>query len=259
MYESELEFAKRITKKAGTLIKETYLKKGRQDFVIKSKGQIVTEADKKAEKIYVDAIQEAYPKYSIYSEELGKITGEGEFTWIIDPIDGTTNFSMQNPFFNTTIALMRNDQIVVGTVYAPMFNEFYYAVKDEGAFLNNEKISVSDNIELDRTFHAFCYGDNLENSKTLAANYYRDMLTDGMQVRQLGAAALELARVASGVMGSMIIPGANIWDVAAGVLLVEEAGGVALDLNSKTFSNESDFLLAANSPEMLEKVTGYLE
>jgi len=163
---------------------------------------------------------------------------------------------MKNPFFNTTVALIINGKVVMGIVYAPMFNEYYWAVDGEGAFLNDKKILVNYGAEAKSSLHAFCYG---ASGKMAAADYYKEALYGGYQVRQLGAAALELARIGSGILDSMVVPGANPWDVAAGALIVKEAGGKVTDLEGGGYDiNSKSGLIAASNPEVYEEMKGLL-
>jgi myo-inositol-1(or 4)-monophosphatase len=178
--------------------------------------------------------------------------------WIVDPLDGTTNFSIKLQFWNTTIALTYKDEVVLGIVYAPMHNEMYWATKDNEAYLNGKHISVSRESNPQKTFHGFCYGEKLPNAKAIAARYYGKMINKGYPCRQLGSAALELAKVASGTLGSMYVPGANSWDIAAGALIVKEAGGILLDKAGEEWSLESDSIVAIANKELYKRIKEYL-
>jgi myo-inositol-1(or 4)-monophosphatase len=245
-----------VVRETGDLLKSEFESRGNYDFSIKAKGEIVTKADKLAEERIIAAIKENHPEHSILSEESGMSGDEEGYVWIVDPLDGTTNFAMKVPFFNTTIALVKDGKIVLGFVYAPMFDEFYWAVDGEGAYLNDEKIAVNADSEAKSSLHAFCYGGE---GKMAAADYYKKSLAEGYQVRQLGAAALELARIGSGILDSIIVPAANPWDVAAGALIVQEAGGVVTDLEGKEYGLKSKSgIIAAANEEVYQKMRGLL-
>ena len=171
---------------------------------------------------------------------------ESDYIWVIDPIDGTTNFAMKNPFFNTTISLNHKNKPILALVYAPIFDEFYWAIKEGGAYLNQKRLKISkEEDRLEYLLHNFCHGSE-KKDKEEAADYYKYFLQNGYQIRQLGAAALEIARIAAGITDSIYVPGANPWDVAAGVLIVKEAGGVVTDLQGDDYTLKSkDGVLAS--------------
>ena len=256
-YQEILAKIKPTIKKAGDKLKEEYESRQIYNFSVKAKGEIVTKVDKIAEEIILSAIKEYFPDHSILSEETGKQDKESDYMWIVDPLDGTTNFAMKNPFFNTTVSLVHKGEIVIGLVYAPMFDEFYYAVKGEGAYLNDEKQQVQKDSEMETSLHAFCYGSD---GKRKAAEYYRVSLEKGYQTRQLGAAALELARISTGILDSMVVPGANPWDVAAGALIVQEAGGIVTDLEGNKYTTESKSgVIAAANEAIYNTVNGIVD
>lgn len=252
--QSIVEKIKPTVKNAGDKLADEYNSTFSYEFKVKSKGEIVTKADKYAEEIIIKAIKENFPEHSILSEESGLADKKSDFMWVVDPLDGTTNFAMKNPFFNTSVSLVHQDEIVIGFVYAPLFNEFYYAVKGKGSFMNEKRIEVNKNADMGMSLNAFCYGAG-PNAKTNAADYYKRSLEEGYQARQLGAAALELARVGSGILDSMVVPGANPWDVAAGALIVMEAGGIVTDINGNKFElMENNGIIAASSNKILSQV-----
>ncbi len=253
-FNKELEIAIKICQEAGTKIKEIFSKKETTKFHIKSKNQIVTDADLIAEEILISGIKQNFPNHSILSEEKGGYNKNSDYKWIIDPIDGTTNFAIKNPFFNTTVALTYKEEIVIGVVYAPIFNELYTAEKGEGAFLNDEKIRVSKTTKMEKGFHAFCHGDNLENAIEIVSEYYKNNLQKGYPTRQLGSAALELSRVGAGILDSMILPGAESWDIAAGALIVKEAGGVVKGWEGEEFNLKSKGIIATSTKDLNKKI-----
>ena len=244
--EKYLNVTKKLAKKAGDELLSLY--KNRENFTYssKSKGEIVSQADHLAEEIIIRGIQESFPDHNIYSEESGVENNQSDYTWIIDPLDGTTNFVFNLHFWNVSIALMHKGNPIIGVIYAPMYNEFYTAVDGGGAYCNDVRIEIpkDDKLQFDKSLHGYCYGDKLPAAKPIAADYYKRMLLSGYSCRQLGSAALELGRVSGGMLGSMYIPGANTYDVAAGVLLIKEAGGVIVDQDGEEWKLKSDFLIA---------------
>ncbi len=233
-------------KQAGNELKNIYFKSERINTELKSKHQVVTVADKVAEKIIINKIRKNFPEHSILSEEIGSINPGKDYLWIIDPLDGTTNFVIKNPLFSTTLALVYKKQVVLGVIYAPVLAELYVAVKDQGAFYNQQPIKVSKVKKIDKGFHTYCYGSSQSKYSDQAISYYQTMFKQGNEIRQLGAATLEFARVARGITESIVIPGANAWDVAAGALLVKEAGGKVTDFANNNWNLTSTDIIATN-------------
>lgn len=231
-------------KQAGEMAREKYYKFDRKDVELKSHNEYVTQADKASEKIIIDKIKEFFPLHHILSEESGDNKQESEYTWIVDPIDGTTNFTMHNPYWCISIGVAKNDEVVVGVVYAPIVDEMYVAVQGEGATLNDRPISVSD-VSEGKTLNAFCSNRSMKHVKR-AVKYFNTLKLGKQGCYQLGSAALELAYVAAGRLDSMLIPGAYAWDVAAGVILVKEAGGKVSDFFGAEWNLASPDMLAAN-------------
>jgi myo-inositol-1(or 4)-monophosphatase len=210
---------------------------------LKAHHEILTKADLMSEKIIITEIRKNFPKHRILSEEKGKIDSRSDYLWVIDPLDGTTNFSMHNPLWSVSIGVAFRGRIVLGIIYAPFLDELYIAEKGNGASRNGKKISVSKHTK--KSLHTFCHGRNEKDVKR-ALKYYRKQKLNELDCRQLGSAALELAYVASGRIESIMIPGASSWDVAAGVLLVREAGGKVTDFQGREWRLTSKDMLASN-------------
>ncbi len=215
----------------------------------KGAGDFVTSADKKSEKIIIRELQKAKPDYSILSEECGFIKGRShEYCWIIDPIDGTNNFMHSMPFFCISIALEKKispmkKEIVAGLVYAPVLNECFYASKNEGAFLGNRRITVSSRSKLETCMLSAHLSHREEKStdEDVAA-----MLSVGTNSRIMGAAALELAYVAAGKFDGTWHRNLKQWDIAAGILLVQEAKGIVTDIWGGSKMMETGSIIATN-------------
>jgi len=237
------KFVTQIAKQAGDEI----LKRFNHDKIIKvkSKGQIVTSADLISEKIILSALRKKFPNHSILSEEAGSDIKKSEYLWVVDPLDGTTNYSIGSPLFAVSIALFKNEQPILGAVYAPQLNELYFAEAKKGAYLNNKKIKVSSVKTLNESFLTYCHGSTDKDIKR-AVKIYNKIKFNSLDSRQLGSASLELGFVAAGRTECIIIPGANSWDVGAGVLIVKEAGGQATDFDGNLWNLQSKDILASN-------------
>lgn len=236
---------KTTIKKAGKRLLREYKEFNRSDIKLKARHEIVTKADLISEKIIISSIKKNFPEHQILSEESGKTKGGDEFLWIVDPLDGTTNFSIHNPLWSVSIGLAYKNKLIIGAVYSPLQDELFFAERAKGAFLNDKKIHIS-KMEAGKTINAFCHGSSESNIKK-ALKYYNYLKINGFDCRQLGSAAIELAYVACGRIESIMIPGANAWDVAAGELLVEEAGGKVTDFTGKKWNLKSRDILASNN------------
>jgi len=236
----------KAAKEAGKLLLEKFKKLDRRNIKFKSKHEILTSLDLKAEKIILNIIKKRYPNHHILSEESGEMGPKSDYLWIIDPLDGTTNYSMGNPIFCTSIALAYKNELMLGVIYAPYLKELYTAEKDKGAFLNDKKIKASSINKLSKALLTFCHGSKEKDIKR-AIKIYQNLKLSGFDMRQLGSAELELGFVARGSTEAIIIPGAHVWDVAAGALLVREAGGKVTDFQGKKWNLKSKDILASNS------------
>ncbi len=211
-------------------------KKGPQDFV--------TKTDKRVEQILIEELTKSKKNYSFITEETGIIKNSDENTfWIIDPIDGTTNFLHGIPHFAISIALKLNDEIKSGVIFDPIKNEMFYAEKNNGSFFNNQRIRVSKKNNLD---------------ECLFATNHLGAKKSELNLRYTGCAALDLAYVGAGRLDGFFQNKINIWDVAAGAIIIEESGGKVNDLNSFEINNV-DIRAASSSiyDKMLEKLENF--
>lgn len=240
------QIAIQAAKQSGVLLLKKFKTLNRAVIQTKSKHEIVTPADLASEKIILKAIKNNFSTHRILSEETGK-TGakKSEYLWIVDPLDGTTNFSMGNPLFSISIALAKNDEIILGIIYVPFLDELYVAEKSKPATLNNKKIKISNQRKINQAFLTFCHGND-EQSLKRAINIYRKLKFAARDLRQIGSAAIELCWVARGKTEAIIIPGALPWDVAAGVLLVRQAGGSVTDMLGHDWNLTSKGIIASN-------------
>ena len=210
-------------------------RKGPKDFV--------TKTDKRVEKILIEELDKTKKDYSFITEETGKIINKRKnIFWIIDPIDGTSNFLHGVPHFAISIALQEDDEIIIGLIVDPIKNEIFYAEKNSGAFINNNRIRVSKKSNLDECLFA----SNNDGIKYIHPN---------LNLRNTGCAALDLAYVGCGRFDGYFHNKINLWDIAAGKIIIEEAGGIVNDINE--FKNKID--IRAANPNIYEKMLDKLE
>ena len=223
---------------------------------LKGPGDFVTASDKKVEKILINELQEARPSYSILSEEIGQINNDKSFKWIIDPIDGTANFLHGIPHFAISIGLEHDDEIICGIVYDPIKDEMFVAEKGNGSYLNNQRMRVSSRSKL-KDCIVFTGGPRLDSkNKELALEEYKKFSSKILiPIRKLGSASLDMAYVAAGRCDGFWQRNLNYWDIAAGIILVKEAGGFVTDFEGENRYVENETILATNSrisKEMIE-------
>ena len=210
---------------------------------IKGPSDFVTNADIKAEKIIIDELTKSRKNYSILSEESGsKENKDIDNVWIIDPIDGTNNFLHGVPHFAISIALKSNNEIVSGLIYDPIKDEMFYAEKNNGAYFNNKRIRVSKRKKMEDCLFASGEIDNDNIKQKTNAK---------LSIRKSGSAALDMAYVASGRYDGYFQKNLNLWDIAAGIIIVKEAGGQVNDLNLKQNNNIN---IIASSSSINEKL-----
>lgn len=234
-------------------------------YKISSKSSIndlVTEVDKLSEAAIVKNIRSQFPDHDILSEEAGELAGNSKFKWIIDPIDGTVNFAHGIPVCCVSIALEKESTMLMGAVYNPFMNEFYFAEKGAGATLNDKKISVSGNENIDSAFLVTGFPYQWEEMKNDPMDIFSYFVKKGLPVRRMGSAAIDLCWVACGRFDGFWEHNLNAWDAAAGYLIVEEAGGEVTDFKGETYSPYQKRLIATNGKihrDILKVVNGSFE
>ena len=205
---------------------------------------LVTEADREAEAAIRGYLTERHPDFAFLGEEEGT-SGSGEYRWIVDPLDGTVNFAHRFPMFAVSVALARGDEVLVGVVLDSAHDELFAAVRGGGAYLNGARIRVSKTEDLRKSLLATGFPYDVDRIPE-AVEYFRRVIALGIPVRRPGAAALDLAYVAAGRIDGFWEMKLNPWDVAAGVLLVQEAGGRITDYQGRPFTLASPFIIATN-------------
>lgn len=225
-----IEIAIEAAVEAGRILK---MNSGKPKSVQRKGGQetnLVTEIDRKAEELIIRTIKQRYKGHDFLAEESGSHQTQSEYRWIIDPLDGTTNFTHGLPIFCVSIALERKGEVVLGVVYDPNSDELFTAEKGKGAFLNKRPIRVSKTSKLIESLLVTGFPYNVRTS-TANVSHFNNFLTEAQAVRRLGSAALDLCYVAAGRFDGYWELSLNPWDMAAGVLLVEEAGGKYTDVS----------------------------
>ncbi len=217
---------------------------------IKGKNDFVTEVDRQAEYIIIETIKNAYPDHAFLGEESGE-TGESEYRWVIDPLDGTTNFLHGIPHFAVSIALEHKGRLDQAVIYDPVKQELFTASKGKGAQLNNKKIRVSSQKTLEGALLAtgFPFGEDNQVDKFIKS--FKSLFPKIAGIRRPGVASLDLAYVASGRFDGFWEYGLKPWDIAAGVLIVQEAGGINSDMSGGENYMESGNIISAN-PKMIK-------
>ena len=236
MIKASEKASKILIRDFGEIEKLQVSKKGPTDFV--------TNADIKAEKIIIEELKKAKPNYSIISEESGvENNKDKDNTWVIDPIDGTVNFLHGIPHFAISIALKSNNEIISGLIFDPIKDEIFYAEKNNGAFFNNHRIRVSKKNEIDNCL--FVTGGKFKNEPDLP-------------YRKSGCAALDMAYVASGRYDGYFQNNLHLWDIAAGIILVKEAGGIVNEIDLSV--NKNIKIIASSTdinPKLLKKLDNF--
>lgn len=231
-------------------------------FQIDSKSSVndlVTEADKQAETAILSAIRETFPDHYILSEEAGEISTPSNTKWIIDPLDGTVNFAHGIPLCCVSIGVEVDGEVIMGAVYNPFMNEFFLAEKGQGATLNGKPIRVSAKPELAKACLVTGFPYTWEDEKNDPITVFGRFVREGLPLRRLGSAAIDLCWVAAGRFDGFYEHKLNAWDSAAGFIIVEEAGGKVTDFSGNRFSPHQKKIIATNGiihDELLAAVNG---
>jgi myo-inositol-1(or 4)-monophosphatase len=207
---------------------------------------LVTEVDTRAETRIIEIIRASYPSHTIISEEVGALIKPTDYQWLIDPIDGTVNFAHGIPICCTSIGLMYNGEMILGAVYNPMMNELFFAEKGKGATLNGNPISVSKKADFKTACLVTGFPYKWPDSKEHPIKVFERIVLEGLPVRRLGSAAIDLCWVACGRFDGFWEYNLSAWDVAAGYLIVQEAGGKITDFEGARYNVFEKETLATN-------------
>ncbi len=241
-----LSKATEIAKEAGEILRSYWGKLS--NIQEKTYGwDLVTEADQESEDIILGRLKEYFPDHSILSEESGEhLADQSAYCWVVDPLDGTTNYTHQYPLVSISIALLHEGIPIIGIVYNPIMEELFQSVRKQGSFLNNQPITVSSVKSLDKSLLStgFAYDRKLNPDNNYAEFCRITHISQG--VRRGGSAAIDLAYVAAGRLDGYWERGLNPWDIAAGVLLIEEAGGKVSSYEGKSLDLNTGRLVATN-------------
>ena len=232
-----LNIAVRAARRAGSIINRATLDGSALQVRSKRANDFVTRVDGAAEEAVIDIVRKAYPDHGFIAEESGESTPDAEYLWIIDPLDGTTNFIHGFPQYAVSIAVQHRGALTHAVVYDPAKNELFTASKGRGAFLNDRRIRVSKCLKLDDALVGTGFPFKELGRLDLYMKQLRTFMSKSSGVRRAGAAALDLAYVACGRLDAFWELGLAPWDMAAGALLIQEAGGLVADL-----SGEQDFM-----------------
>jgi myo-inositol-1(or 4)-monophosphatase len=240
---SYLETATGIAREAGALLARLYER--RIGYELKGDFDLVTEADRASERLVVERLRSHFPQHGIVAEEGGGHESRSEYRWYVDPLDGTTNFAHGYPAFNVTLALEQAGRMIAGVVYDPIREELFAAERGSGAYLNNRRIRVTPSTRLQDSLLATGF-PSFKRHQNVNVHFFHQvaMVTHG--VRRSGSAAIDLAYVAAGRLDGFWEFGLNPWDLAAGTLLIEEAGGRCTDMCGQPMEVRGRHLTATN-------------
>jgi myo-inositol-1(or 4)-monophosphatase len=239
-----LDFAVRVAKDAGRLLRDrlgTNIQVGHKGAI-----NIVTDLDLASEQLIREAIATYYPRHEVLAEEGGLAESRSDYRWIVDPLDGTTNYAHSYPVFCVSIALEHKGEVILGVVYDPMRDELFTAERGGGAALNNRPVRVSSTDDLMQSLLSTGFPYDIRTSTWTNLDHWSNFAMNAQALRRDGAAALDLCYVACGRFDGFWELNLSPWDTAAGALVVEESGGRVSDFEGKAFSNYGPQILASN-------------
>ena len=243
--ENYLDTALKAAKEAGKILLDGYEQERKITF--KGKVDIVTDIDFKSEEKIINSIKNIYPSHKFLSEETHKERKESDYLWIIDPLDGTTNYSHRYPCFCISIALEISGKVVLGVVFDPLRKEMFHSLRGKGAFLNNEPIKPSRISSLNNALIATGFPYDIRENSVNNIAIHDHVIMKAQAIRRDGSAALDLCYVASGRLDGFWELKLSPWDVAAGGLITEEAGGKITDFSDNYYSIYDREVIATNS------------
>lgn len=247
---------KKAASEAGKLMKDRF----NSDFRVDHKegvNNLVTEVDHASEKLIMEIIRKEFPDHFILSEEVGEIKMDSSYKWIIDPIDGTVNYANGIPICCVSIGIEHNGGMILGAIYNPFIDEFFFAEKGAGAFLNDKPIHVSNKKSVLESCLVTGFPYTYLDEANGPLEVFGRLIRKGIPVRRLGSAAIDLCWVAAGRFDGFYEHKLNAWDSAAGFLLVEEAGGKVTDFEGNAYSPYQPHIVATNG-KIHEELLGWI-
>ncbi|MBS3741674.1 MAG: inositol monophosphatase [Candidatus Cloacimonetes bacterium] len=238
------DIAQKAAKAAGKIIKNNFHKKKNVSY--KGRIDLVTDIDKRAEDAIIQILKNNFPDHNILTEESDFARDDrSEYCWVIDPLDGTTNYVHEFPFVNVSVALQKSKESIVGVVFNPILDEFFYAIKGRGSYKNEQRLVVSQSTELKKSVLATGFPYEMKGERNNLDNFNK-IIKECRGVRRPGAAALDLCYVAAGIFDGFWEMELHPWDTAAGILIVEEAGGKIAKFDGAEFSIFDKEIVATN-------------
>lgn len=256
-----LNVATKAAREAGKIISRASNDVGALTVLSKDFNDYVSEVDRAAEQAIIDILKQAYPTHGFYGEESGKSNSESDDIWIIDPLDGTTNFLHNFPQYCVSIALQQKGVLTQAVIYDPVRNDLFTATKGRGAFLNDKRIRVANRSKLQTALISTGFPFKNFTHLDTYLDMLRDMIKSTSGIRRPGSAALDLAHVAAGYTDGFFETGLSSWDVAAGGLIVQEAGGMVGDFEGNESWLETGNIVAGNAKvfaQMLQVLSPHL-
>ncbi|XP_061878879.1 inositol monophosphatase 1 [Entelurus aequoreus] len=261
VWQSAMDHAVAVARKAGQVVREAVQSVHKKAVMVKSSSvDLVTETDQKVEKLIIQSVKEKFPKHSFIGEEsvaAGEVcTLTDNPTWIIDPIDGTTNFVHTYPYVGVSIGFSVNKQVEFGVVYSCLQDQMFTARRGKGAFCNGEPLQVSNQQDIHQALIAAEFGSNrdVQTVEKIFSSLKKVVSIPVHGVRGAGSAAINMCLVASGCVEAYYEIGMHVWDIAAGSLIVSEAGGVVMDVEGGPLDLMSRRVLAANNQKVAERL-----
>jgi myo-inositol-1(or 4)-monophosphatase len=254
-----LDVAIRAAKEAGALVKQAFDGSAALGSTFKQENdtlQVVTDVDVAAEKIILDILKQAFPDHAFFSEEVGDDQATSDYRWVVDPIDGTSNYARRLPFFCVSIGLTFKGEPILGVVYQPVTDELFTAEKGKGAFLNGNKISVTENVELGKAFVTVDRGKS-QHEKERLVSIVAELTKHVRSMRMPGSGALQTCYVASGKFDAAIFNGLSFYDVAAAAVIAQEAGAQLSDFSGNAWELKTGDMLIAH-PSLHTELTTVL-
>lgn len=253
-----LHFAKSLARDGGAILRENFGRLSLDQIHQKGMHDVVTEMDRKIEDLYAKEIKKTFPDHGIIGEEGTEENTGNEYLWILDPLDGTKNYTTENPFFCTTMCLLKNREPIVAVIYEPITHHLFYAAKDQGAYKNGQRIQVSRQDNIKKSMLLYCHAADAEAVRE-AERYVVDLKIAARDAARLRSAGCEMALVAKGACEAYLMNKLPLWDLAAGALIVREAGGRATDFDGKNWVPGDRNILVSNGSPIHQEILQILK